>query len=160
MEVTKDKKSTKRIDSVYSNRRNREGLRGWLNPTRYGWERVSYWFQRLTGVFLLVYFIGHVYETSSLTNGQSAWNAMLELTQTPWGHMFLILVIGTSTFHSVNGIRLIFTHAGKGVGTPGRPDYPYDAASLNYRQKSGIWIALILAVAAMIYGANILFGTE
>ncbi|HJT49558.1 MAG TPA: succinate dehydrogenase [Nitrososphaeraceae archaeon] len=161
MEVSKDKKITKkRSGNVYSNRDNREGLKGWLNPTRYGWERVSYWFQRLTGVFLLVYFIGHVYETSSLTNGLNAWNAMLQLTQTPWGHMFLILVIGTSTFHSVNGIRLIFAHAGKGVGTPGRPDYPYDAVSLNYRQKSGIWIALILAVIAMIYGANVLFGTE
>jgi succinate dehydrogenase / fumarate reductase cytochrome b subunit len=72
----------------------------------------------------------------------------------------LILVIGTSTFHSANGIRLIFTHAGKGLGSPGRPDYPYDAVSLNYRQKSGIWIALILALAAMIYGGSILFGTE
>jgi succinate dehydrogenase / fumarate reductase, cytochrome b subunit len=157
MEVSKEKK---RSDNVYTNRDNREGLRGWLNPTRYGWERVSYWFQRLTGVFLLVYFVGHVYETSSLVNGESAWNAMLQLTQTPWGHIFLILVIGTSTFHSANGIRLIFTHAGKGLGSPGRPDYPYDAVSLNYRQKSGIWIALILALAAMIYGANILFGTE
>ena len=41
-----------------------EGLRAWLNPTRYGWERISYWLQRLTGVFLLIYFIGHVIETS------------------------------------------------------------------------------------------------
>jgi len=40
----------KRIDN--NNRINREGLRGWLNPLRYGWERVSYWFQRLTGIFL------------------------------------------------------------------------------------------------------------
>jgi succinate dehydrogenase / fumarate reductase cytochrome b subunit len=85
---------------------------------------------------------------------------MLELTQTPWGHIFLILVIGTSTFHSANGVRLIFTHGGKGLGSPGRPDYPYDAVSLNYRQKSGIRIALILAAAAMLYGGSILFGTE
>ena len=46
-------------------RNNFEGLKGWLNPSRYGWERISYWFQRLTGVFLLIYFIGHVYETST-----------------------------------------------------------------------------------------------
>ena len=75
-----------------------------------------------------------------------------------WGHLFLIVVIGASTFHSVNGIRLIFTHVGIGLGTPGRPDYPYNPSSLNYRQKSGIWIALILSVAAMYYGFNILFG--
>jgi succinate dehydrogenase / fumarate reductase cytochrome b subunit len=47
-----------------------------------------------------------------------------------------------------------------GLGRPGRPDYPYDALSLNYRQKSGIWIALILAAVAMFYGGNVLFGGE
>jgi succinate dehydrogenase / fumarate reductase cytochrome b subunit len=136
----------------------REGIRGWLNPTRYGWERVSYWLQRLTGLFLLVYFVGHVYETSSLTRGVDAWNSMLELTQTIGGHIFLILVIGTSTFHTVNGIRLIFTESGKGLGKPGRPDYPYNPSSLNYTQKSGIWIALLLACIAMLYGGMVLFG--
>ena len=101
-----------------------------------------------------------MYETSSLTRGLDAWNALLQLTQTPWGHLFLILVIGTSTFHSSNGIRLIFTHVGKGLGRPGRPDYPYDAISLNYRQRSGIWVALILAAVAMLYGASVLFGEK
>jgi succinate dehydrogenase / fumarate reductase cytochrome b subunit len=152
MEASKESNSTVR--------NNREGLKGWLNPARYGWERVSYWFQRLTGLFLLIYFIGHVYETSSVTGGQAAWNALLALTQTVQGHIFLILVIGASTFHSVNGIRLIFTHGGMGLGKPGRPDYPYDALSLNYRQKSGIWISLILAALAMLYGADVLFGTK
>jgi len=136
----------------------REGLRGWLNPTRYGWERVSYWLQRLTGVGLLIYFIGHVYETSSLVNGIDAWNSMLELTQTTGGHIFLMLVIGASTFHTVNGIRLIFTESGLGLGKPGRPDYPYDATSLNYKQKSGIWVALLLAAIAMFYGGLVMFG--
>ncbi len=136
----------------------REGLKGWLNPTRYGWERVSYWLQRLTGVGLLIYFVGHIYETSSLVNGINAWNSMLELTQTTGGHVFLMLVIGASTFHTVNGIRLIFTESGIGLGKPGRPDYPYDATSLNYKQKSGIWVALILAAIAMLYGGMVMFG--
>jgi succinate dehydrogenase / fumarate reductase cytochrome b subunit len=135
----------------------REGLKGWLNPTRYGWERVSYWLQRLTGVGLLIYFIGHVYETSSLTGGINAWNSMLQLTQTLGGHLFLLFVIGASTFHTVNGIRLIFTESGKGLGKPGRPDYPYNAASLNYKQKSGIWVAILLACVAMLYGGMVLF---
>ena len=49
-------KSAKQIDDINNknDRTNREGLRGWLNPIRYGWERVSYWFQRLTGILLLV----------------------------------------------------------------------------------------------------------
>jgi succinate dehydrogenase / fumarate reductase cytochrome b subunit len=137
-----------------STRANREGLKGWLNPTRYGWERMSYWLMRLTGLFLLLYFIGHVYETSSIIGGIDAWNSMLALTQTAWGHLFLILVIGASTFHSANGIRLILVETGRGLGKPGRPDYPYNALSLNNRQRSGIWIALILAAAAMLYGRN------
>ena len=143
-----------------ADRNNREGMKAWLNPGRYGWERVSYWLQRLTGVGLLAYFVGHIYETSSLTQGPDAWAAMLELTQTPMGHLILLLVIGMSAYHSANGIRLIFTHGGKGLGKPGRPDYPYDAVSLNYTQKSGIWIALILAATAMLYGASVLFGGE
>lgn len=136
----------------------REGLKGWLNPSRYGWERVSYWLQRLTGLGLLIYFIGHVYETSSLTGGINVWNSMLQLTQTLAGHLFLLFVIGASTFHTVNGIRLIFTESGKGLGKPGRPDYPYPATSLNYKQKSGIWIAILLACIAMLYGGMVLFG--
>ena len=42
----------------------------------------------------------------------------------------------------------------------GQARLPYDAVSLNYRQKSGIWIALILTVVAMLYGASVLFGGE
>ena len=108
--------NSKDIATASSSTSGREGIRGWLNPTRYGWERVSYWLQRLTGLGLLIYFIGHVYETSSLTNGINAWNSMLQLTQTLGGHLFLLFVIGASTFHTVNGIRLIFTESGKGIG--------------------------------------------
>lgn len=148
-------------NSIEANlRTNREGLKGWLNPSRYGWERVSYWLQRLTGVFLLVYFVGHVYETSSLVSGPDAWATMLEMTQTIWGHLFLMTVIGASTFHTINGIRLIFTHVGMGLGKPGRPDYPYDPTSINTKERSGIWIALVLAAVAMLYGASVLFGGE
>jgi succinate dehydrogenase / fumarate reductase cytochrome b subunit len=121
---------------------------------------VSYWLQRLTGVGLLAYFIAHIYETSQITGGPAVWEAFLELTQTSLGHVILIVVIGMCVYHSANGIRLIFAHGGRGLGKPGRPDYPYDAMSLNYRQKSGIWIALILAAVAMLYGTSVLFGGE
>ena len=109
---------------------------------------------KINGVFVVV-FIGHVHQTNSLVCGEKARNAMFQITQTPGGHIFLILVIGTSTFHSTNGIRLIFTHGGKRLGNLGRPNYPYDAISLNHRQSSGIWVALILAAIAMLYGSII-----
>ncbi|SVC00684.1 uncharacterized protein METZ01_LOCUS510805, partial [marine metagenome] len=47
----------------------REGIRGMANPGRYGIERVAYWLMRITGLGLLFYFIGHIYETSSLLDG-------------------------------------------------------------------------------------------
>jgi len=137
---------------------NREGIKGMMNPTRYGIERVAYWLQRLTGLGLLFYLIGHVIETSAIVEGKAAWDKMLELTQTTEGHIILILVIGMSVFHTVNGIRVMLGHGGIGVGKPGRPDYPYRAASLNYKQRLCIWVSIALAALAMMYGAGILFG--
>jgi len=137
---------------------NREGIKGMMNPTRYGIERVAYWLQRLTGLGLLFYLIGHVIETSAIVEGKAAWDKMLELTQTTEGHIILILVIGMSVFHTVNGIRVMLGHGGIGVGKPGRPDYPYRPASLNYKQRLCIWVSIALAALAMMYGAGILFG--
>lgn len=137
---------------------NREGVKGWLNPTRYGLARFAYWLQRLTGLGLLAYFIAHVIETSSIAQGKFAWDAMLDLTQTPGGHIVLIIVIGMSTFHAANGVRLYITEGGKGVGRPGRPDYPYRPTTLSARMRACIWVTITLAALAMIYGANVLFG--
>ena len=137
---------------------NREGIKGMMNPTRYGIERVAYWLQRLTGLGLLFYLIGHVIETSAIVEGKAAWDRMLELTQTTEGHIILILVIGMSVYHTANGIRVMLGHGGIGVGKPGRPDYPYRAASLNYKQRLCIWVSIALAALAMMYGSGVLFG--
>ncbi len=137
---------------------NREGIKGMMNPTRYGIERVAYWLQRLTGLGLLFYLIGHVIETSTIVEGKAAWDRMLELTQTTEGHIILLLVIGMSVYHTANGIRVMLGHGGIGVGKPGRPDYPYRAASLNYKQRLCIWVSIVLAALAMMYGSGVLFG--
>ena len=137
---------------------NREGIKGMANPTRYGIERFAYWVQRLTGLGLLAYLIGHIYETSTIVNGKIAWNQMLELTQTPQGHILLTLVIGMCVFHTANGIRVMLGHGGIGVGKPGQPEYPYKAASPNYKHRLCIWVSIALAALAMMYGASVLFG--
>ena len=137
---------------------NREGIKGMMNPTRYGIERVAYWLQRLTGLGLLFYLIGHVIETSAIVEGKAVWDKMLELTQTTEGHIILMLVIGMSVFHTANGIRVMLGHGGVGVGKPGTPVYPYRPASLNYKQRLCIWVSIALAALAMMYGAGILFG--
>ncbi|MCJ8305854.1 MAG: succinate dehydrogenase [Nitrosopumilus sp.] len=136
----------------------KEGIRGMANPRRYGIERVAYLLMRLSGLGLLAYFVAHIYETSNILRGQVGWDEFLELTQTTEGHIFLTVVIGMCVFHTVNGVRVMLGHGGVGVGKPGRPDYPYDPASQNYRHKIGIYSAIVLAAAAMMYGLAVMFG--
>jgi succinate dehydrogenase / fumarate reductase cytochrome b subunit len=136
---------------------NREGIRGWLNPSRYGINRFAYWLQRLTGLGLLVYFIAHISETSNVVYGKEAWDKMLEFTQTTTGHIVLIVVIGMCVFHAANGVRLYIAEHGRGIGNPGRPEYPYTPTSLNKGMKALVWISMALAAIAMAYGAYILF---
>jgi len=137
---------------------NREGIKGMANPGRYGIERVSYWLMRITGLGLLAYLIGHIYETSSILNGKSVWDSMLQLTQTTQGHIILTLVIGMCVFHTANGIRLMFAHGGVGVGRPTRPDYPYLPNSQNMKNKLCIYASIGVAALAMMYGLSVLFG--
>lgn len=137
---------------------NREGIKGMANPGRYGIERVSYWLMRITGLGLLAYLIGHIYETSSILNGKSVWDSMLQLTQTTQGHVILTLVIGMCVFHTANGIRLMFAHGGLGVGKPTRPDYPYIPNSQNMKNKLCIYASIGVAALAMMYGLSVLFG--
>lgn len=137
---------------------NKEGIVGMINPRRYGIERVAYLLMRLSGLGLLAYFIGHIYETSSILKGQVGWNEFLELTQTNAGHAILAIVIGMCVFHTVNGIRVMLGHGGVGVGKPARPDYPYPPASQNIKHKMGIYSAIILASIAMMYGLAVMFG--
>jgi len=136
----------------------KEGIRGMANPRRYGIERVAYLLMRLSGLGLLAYFVAHIYETSNILRGQAGWDEFLELTQTTEGHIFLTVVIGMCVFHTVNGVRVMLGHGGVGVGKPSRPDYPYDPASQNYRHKIGIYSAIVLAAAAMMYGLAVMFG--
>jgi len=112
---------------------------------------------RITGLGLLFYFIGHIYETSSLLDGKAAWNSMLELTQTTEGHIFLTLVIGMCVFHTGNGIRLMIAQAGFGLGKPRRPDYPYTPSSLNMKNKLCIYVSIGLAALAMMYGLGVMY---
>ena len=118
---------------------------------------MAYWLMRITGLGLLFYFIGHIYETSNLLDGKAAWNSMLELTQTTEGHIFLTLVIGMCVFHTGNGIRLMIAQAGFGFGKPRRPDYPYTPSSLNMKNKLCIYVSIGLAALAMMYGLGVMY---
>ena len=136
----------------------KEGIGGMINPRRYGIERVAYLLMRLSGLGLLAYFIGHIYETSNILRGQVGWNDFMEMISTTEGHVIMSIVIAMCVFHTVNGVRVMLGHGGVGVGKPARPDYPYDPASQNYRHKIGIYSAILLAAVAMMYGLAVMFG--
>ena len=136
----------------------KEGIKGMVNPSRYGIERVAYLLMRLSGLGLLAYFIGHIYETSNILRGQVGWDDFLELISSPESHILLSIIIAMCVFHTVNGVRVMLGHGGVGVGKPARPDYPYDPASQNYRHKIGIYSAIVLAAVAMMYGLAVMFG--
>ena len=136
----------------------KEGIGGMINPGRYGIERVAYWLMRLSGLGLLAYFIGHIYETSNILKGEMGWNEFMEFSESTEGHLILTIVIGMCVFHTVNGIRVMLGHGGVGVGKPARPDYPYLPASQNARHKIGIYTAIVLAAIAMMYGMAVMFG--
>ena len=136
----------------------KEGIKGMANPSRYGIERIAYWLMRLSGLGLLAYFIGHIYETSNILRGQVGWDEFMEMISTTEGHIIMSIVIAMCVFHTVNGVRVMLGHGGVGVGRPARPDYPYDPASQNYRHKIGIYSAILLAAIAMMYGIAVMFG--
>ena len=140
------------------NDENREGIGGMINPRRYGIERVAYLLLSLSGLGLLAYFIGHIYETSNILRGQVGWDDFMELISGTEGHIVMSIVIAMCVFHTVNGVRVLLGHGGVGVGKPARPDYPYDPASQNYRHKIGIYSAIVLAAVAMMYGLAVMFG--
>ena len=138
----------------------REGLKGWLNPGKigkFGIERLAWLLMRLTGLGLLAYFIGHIYETSHIFDGKAVWDKSLEMTQTTEGHLFLALVIGMCVFHTGNGIRLMIAQMGYGIGKAQRPDYPYKPQSINMKGKACIYATLGMAALAMWYGMAVMF---
>ncbi|MGH1522153.1 MAG: succinate dehydrogenase [Nitrosopumilus sp.] len=136
----------------------KEGIKGMANPSRFGIERVAYILMRITGLGLLAYFIGHIYETSNILRGQVGWDEFLDMISGTEGHILMSIIIAMCVFHTVNGVRVMLGHGGVGVGTPARPDYPYDPASQNYRHKIGIYSAILLAAIAMMYGLAVMFG--
>ena len=141
--------------------KSREGIKGWINPAKYGKfgiERFAWILMRITGLGLLAYFIAHIYETSNILNGKEVWDEMLEKTQTTEGHIILSLVIGMCVFHTGKVIRLMLVQMGYCVAKAQRTDYPYKHQSLNMKGKACIYATIGIAALAMWYGITVMFG--
>lgn len=144
---------------------NRRGVRGWLNPYHFNLERWAYVFQRLTGVLILLYVLGHIGDTSFLVGGpfgsgpsQSSWALDLSVTENVVGHLILVLAVMIVVFHGFNGIRLILAEYGIIFQKPSRIEYPYKPKGLRVMQQHMIWAAIVLAIVAALWSGSILFG--
>ncbi|HKT21001.1 MAG TPA: succinate dehydrogenase [Nitrososphaerales archaeon] len=145
--------------------RNKRGLSGWLNPYHYNFERWAYAFQRITGVAILAYVIGHLGDTSFFVGGptgtgpsSSSWTFISGIVENSFGHLILVLVVLVVVFHGTNGIRLIASEMGLILGRPAPIEYPYKAKSLHSVQRAVIWAAIALAVVGAAWAILILFG--
>jgi len=143
---------------------NRRGIRGWLNPYHYNAERWAYVFQRVSGVAILLYVLGHLGDTSFFVGGPtgtgpsaSSWAFIGSIFENSFGHLILILVTLILFFHGTNGIRLILAEFGLIFKKPSAIEYPYKAKSLGSGQKYLIAVAIAAAVLAAIWAFLVLF---
>lgn len=145
--------------------KNRRGLAGWLNPYHYNLERWAYVLQRVTGVGILAYVLGHLGDTSFFVGGptgtgpsSSSWAFISNVVENSFGHLILLLVVVIVIFHGGNGLRLIASELGLIVGKPSPIEYPYPPRSLGAVQKALVLAAIALALIGGIWAYMILFG--
>lgn len=143
---------------------NKKGIIGWIDPRGFNAERWAYTFQRVTGVAVLLYVLGHLGDTSFFVGGpigtgpsESSWAFISGIVENSFGHMILVLVVLVVTFHGINGIRLILAEFGLIFKKPAAIEYPYRPKGLGAAEKYAFAAAIALAVVAAIMAWWILF---
>ncbi len=136
-----------------------------MNPLHTNIERWAYVFQRVTGLAVLAYVVGHIGDTSFFVGGpfgqgpsSASWALDLSVTENVFGHIVLAMVVLVVVYHGINGMRLILAEYGVIFEKPTRPEYPYKAKSQRALQKHLIWVAIVGAILASLYSGGILFG--
>ena len=144
--------------------KNKRGIVGWLNPFHYNLERWAYMFQRVTGVAVLLYLLGHLGDTSFFVGGPtgsgpsySSWSFIGSIFENDFGHLILVLVVLVLFFHGVNGVRLILAEFGLIFKRPSKIEYPYKAKGLSPGQKYLIWVGIAVAMVAAVWAFLVLF---
>jgi succinate dehydrogenase / fumarate reductase cytochrome b subunit len=142
---------------------NKRGVAAWFNPSHYNIERWAYTFQRVTGLSILLYVLGHIGDTSFFVGGpfgsgpnQASWSWDMAATANIIGSIVLIMVVLVVVFHGLNGIRLILSEYGFIFKKPSRPEYPYKAKSQAALQRHLIWMAIAAAIVAALWTGTIL----
>ena len=121
-------------------------------------------FQRVTGIAILLYVLGHLGDTSFFVGGPtgtgpspSGWSFIGSIFENSFGHTILILIVLVLFFHGINGIRLILAEFGLIMKKPATIEYPYEPKSLSSLQKSLIWVGIAAAIVAALWAFLVLF---
>jgi len=136
-------------------RPNRLGIAGWLGGGRWGFERYLYTLHRLTGLGILLYFVLHIFVTSSRALGRESWEAAMGRVS---GGIFVLgeyLVFAAFAFHALNGIRLALVELGIGIGGPIEPVYPY-RTSVHAQRPLAIGVMILAGILAVVGGFGFL----
>jgi succinate dehydrogenase / fumarate reductase cytochrome b subunit len=134
---------------------NQLGVKGWLAGGRWGFERYLYTLHRATGVGLLLYFLIHIFVTSSRALGQASWEGAMRSVSGPIFSFAEYLVFAAFAIHGLNGIRLLLVELGFAVGRPIEPVYPY-RTSVGRQRPLAIIVMLLAAVLLVMGGLNFL----
>jgi len=122
-------------------RKNRLGVGGWVVGGKFPVERFLYFLHRLTGIGLLLYFLAHIVVTTMRIRGQEVWESTMAALGTPAFKFGEFLVFAAFAFHATNGLRLVITELGYGMGSPRLPVYPYRNA---VRRARPVLVAVML----------------
>ncbi len=133
---------------------NRLGLRGWVGGGRWGRDRYLYSLHRVTGLGLLLYFVLHILVTSARAFGEGAWDASMGRVSGPLFTVGEYLVFAAFAFHAANGVRLVLTELGLGIGRPIEPVYPYRTC-LDVQRPLALGALFLAAVVAVVGGLDI-----
>jgi len=143
---------------------NRRGVLGWISPRNHNVERWAYTFQRVTGVAILLYVLGHLGDTSFFVGGptgtgpsESSWAFISGIVENSFGHLILVLVVLVVTFHGINGVRLIFAELGALFRKPGAIEYPYRPKGLGSAQRFFFAAAVAVAILGALLAWWVLF---
>lgn len=71
---------------------------------------ISFFLRRFTGVALVLYLFTHMWVIGSANLGIEAFDARLNLVQTPFFKLAEIALLAAVVYHAFDGIRLIIVH--------------------------------------------------
>lgn len=71
---------------------------------------VSFVLRRVSGVALVIYLFMHMWVIGSVNQGPEAFNARLNMVQTPLFKVLEVALLAAVVYHGLDGIRLLIIH--------------------------------------------------